>query len=290
MSPKLTLKYIIELSRIKRFTGVWLLFLPCLFGITLAYKDNLTNIISIKGLNIVILFFLGSIIMRTAGCVINDIADRKLDAKVKRTKNRPIANNNISLYTAIIFLAILLIIGLIILLQFNILAIKLGIFALFLVILYPFTKRFTYYPQLFLGLTFNFGILLAAAAINNEISLPIILLYLSSIFWTLIYDTIYAYQDIEDDIKIGNKSSAIKFGKEPQKILYSLTILQISLLGIIGFLMDFRISYYFMIYMALFHLLCQIKTCDFNNEKDCLNKFKSNIMTGAIILMAIMIG
>ena len=116
------------------------------------------------------------------------------------------------------------------------------------------------------------------------------MLYLSSIFWTLIYDTIYAYQDIEDDIKIGNKSSAIKFGKEPQKILYSLTILQISLLGIMGFLMDFRISYYFMIYMALFHLLCQIKTCDFNNEKDCLNKFKSNIMTGAIILMAIMIG
>lgn len=290
MSIKLTLQNIIELSRIKKITGVWLLLLPCLFGILISYKDNIDNITKISPLNVFLLFFLGSIVMRTAGCVVNDIADSKLDAKVTRTQNRPLANKSLNINIAIIFLAILLIIGLIILLQFNQLTIKMGILALLLVILYPFTKRFTYYPQLFLGITFNFGILLAGCAINNKISMPILLFYISSILWTLVYDTIYAYQDIEDDIKIGNKSSAIIFGPEPQKILYTLSTMQIILLAIAGFLIDFSISYYLIIYTAFLYIIFLIKSCDFKNEKDCLKKFKSNVTAGLIILMAIITG
>lgn len=281
-----TLKNLIKLTRINKPTGIWLLFLPCLFGIFLSYKDN-TNY-NLK--YIIALFFLGSVIMRSAGCIINDILDRKFDKKVKRTKSRPLANKNINLYLALILLAILLIFGLIILLQFNQMTIILGIIAFLLVLLYPLMKRITYYPQLFLGITFNFGIILASSAINNSISVEIALLYASAIFWTLIYDTIYSYQDIEDDLKIGVKSTAIKFGQNPQKILYFFAISQILLLFIIGFMEQMKLVYYFFIYITMFHLLCQIKTCNFKDGQDCLKKFKSNTMLGLIILMGIITG
>jgi 4-hydroxybenzoate polyprenyltransferase len=286
MNVKSKLESLIQLTRINRPTGIWLLFLPCLFGIFLSHKTNL----ELKILPILLLFFLGSVIMRSAGCIINDIADRNFDKKVKRTKSRPIANNNLNLIEASALLAILLVAGLVILMQFNILTIKLGFGALLLIALYPLTKRFSYYPQLFLGITFNFGILLASSAINNEITLPILALYVSAISWTVIYDTIYAYQDIEDDIKIGVKSSAIKFGAKPQKILYGLIIVQISLLALAGFLAELNLVYYFMIYIALFHLLCQVKTCDFKDSKSCLRRFKSNVIVGLIIFLAIALG
>ncbi len=286
MSIKSKLQPFIDLTRINRPTGIWLLFLPCVFSIFLSHKTNPNFDMKI----ILSLFFLGAVIMRSAGCIINDIIDRKFDKKVKRTKLRPIASNKVHLYTALSILAILLICGLIILLQFNHLTIYIGFGALILVVIYPLTKRITYYPQLFLGITFNSGVLMASAAINNEITTPIIFLYIASILWTLTYDTIYAYQDIEDDIKIGIKSSAIKFGKNPQKILYLLTILQISFLGLVGFVAQLQLVYYFMIYIALLHLLCQIKTCDFTDAKACLTNFRSNVITGAIILMAMILG
>jgi 4-hydroxybenzoate polyprenyl transferase len=286
MNIKAKLQPLIDLTRINKPTGIWLLFLPCLFGIFLSYKTNPD--INIKLL--ITIFLTGSLLMRTAGCVINDIFDRKLDKKVKRTKSRPIANDKINIWASLSILALLLSAGLYILLQFNELTRTLGVAAFVLIIIYPLAKRFTYFPQLFLGITFNFGILIAAGAINNLISTPIVLLYISAICWTLIYDTIYAYQDIEDDMKIGIKSTAIKFGAKPQKILYALSITQILLLVSVGILLKFQLTYYFMIYMALFHLLCQIKTCDFKNPEDCLAKFKASPFTGCIILMGIILG
>lgn len=280
---------LINLTRINKPTGIWLLFFPALFGIFLSYKSNFD--INLKQLyKEIFLFFLGAVFLRTAGCILNDIFDQKFDREVKRTKSRPLANKEIDIYVAGTLLALLLIGGLIILLQFNWFTIVLGIIAFTLVILYPLTKRFTHYPQLFLGITFNFGVLMASSAINNKITLPIILLYVSTIFWTLVYDTVYAYQDIEDDLKIGVKSSALKFGSHPQKILYLLSTLQILLLAIIGLILHLKLVYYFLIYIALFYFLCQIKTCDFKDPGDCLFKFKSHTFAGLIILMAIMLG
>jgi 4-hydroxybenzoate polyprenyltransferase len=160
--------------------------------------------------------------------------------------------------------------------------------ALLLVVLYPLCKRFTYYPQLFLGLTFNSGILLSSTAIAGRITLASLLLYGAAICWTMIYDSFYAYQDIEDDIKIGVKSSALKFGKAPQKILYLLISMQISLLLLLGYLENFRIAYHLWILVAWCHLLCQVNKCDFQSPKDCLKKFKANFWTGLMILMALM--
>lgn len=277
---------IIKLTRLNKPTGILLLFLPCLFGIFLSYKEN--NKVDI--LLYIALFFAGSVVMRSAGCIINDIIDKKFDQKVKRTTSRPIANGEIGVFTALVILGILLIAGLAILLQFNQLTIIIGVVALVLIIIYPLTKRITYYPQFFLGITFNSGILLASASMANKITLPIILLYISSIFWTLIYDTIYAYQDIEDDLKIGLKSSAIKFGPNPQKILYTLAVLQVALLVAVGILSKLHLLYHSLIYLALFHLLCQIKSCDFTDSKKCLDRFKSNTTAGAIIAMAIFLG
>jgi len=277
---------IINLTRLNRPTGIWLLFLPCLFGILLSYKTNH----KFDVLLVTTLFFAGAVIMRSAGCIINDIIDKKFDQKVARTQERPLASNEISIAVALVILAILLAAGLAILLQFNQLTRIIGIVMLILIIIYPLAKRITYFPQFFLGITFNSGILMASAAINNRLPLPIILLYISSIFWTLIYDTIYAYQDIEDDLKIGVKSSAIKFGANPQKILYSLTVLQIALLFAVGILSKLSLIYHFMIYLALFHLLCQIKSCDFTDAEKCLARFKSNIIVGSIIAMGIFLG
>ena len=228
--------------------------------------------------------------MRSAGCIINDLIDRKFDKEVVRTKSRPLASNEVDIYWALILLAILLGVGLFILLEFNWFAVILGAVALLLVIIYPLTKRFTYYPQLFLGLTFNFGILLSSAAINNKITLPVILLYISSIFWTLIYDTIYAYQDIEDDLKIGIKSSAIKFGLNPQVILYCFAVLQFLFLLAMGFVAKLHMVFYLMIYIALFYFLCLIRGCNFKDPADCLEKFKANSLAGLLIAMAVFLG
>ncbi len=277
---------IINLTRLNKPTGIWLLFFPCLFGILLSYKTN-------SNINIfftIFLFFVGSVVMRSAGCIINDIADRKFDKEVERTKSRPLANNQINIFVASTILAILLIIGLIILLQFSLLAIILGVVALLLAVIYPLAKRFTNYPQLFLGLAFSFGTLITSAAINNTITLSTIFLYLSCVIWTIIYDTIYAYQDIEDDLKIGVKSSAIKFGDNPYKILYALTILQIIFLIIVGLLSHLSLMYYFLIYIMSIYSLCQVKTCDFKDAQKCLDKFKASTTTGFIIVMALFLG
>lgn len=271
-----------KLIRIDKPIGTWLLFLPCLFGLILAQKFRETDFIYYT-----CLFFIGSFLMRSAGCVVNDITDRNFDKKVARTKQRPIASGAISVKEAMVFLIILLTLALIVLLQFNFPTIILGCASLAFVIGYPPMKRITFYPQIFLGLTFNLGILFASLAVLETISLGHILLYIAGIIWTLIYDTIYGYQDIEDDVKIGVKSTSIKFGKKPQKILMTLAGVFLAILFFLGVLLHFKFVYFPLILLAFFHLACQIKTCNFSDPQDCLKKFKSNFWVGIILLIAL---
>lgn len=277
-------KYL-QLIRFNKPIGTWLLFLPCLLGMALMSKNQQFN-----WQYLAFLFFAGSFLMRSAGCVINDIFDRKFDVKVARTKNRPIASGTISLNQALVFLAILLFLAFLILLQFNLKTIILGFLSLIFVISYPLMKRITFYPQVFLGLTFNLGILFASVAVSEKITLPALLLYFSCIIWTIIYDTIYGYQDLEDDLKIGVKSTAIKFGANPQKILFSLAVVFFTLLILLGILAGFEFVYFILTGLAFFHLSCQVRTCNFKDGADCLKKFKSNIWVGIILLIAIILG
>ena len=200
----------IELTRLNKPIGYMLLFWPCSWG--LAYAYNLNQNFNIF-LYYLLLFFLGSVLMRSAGCIFNDIVDKDLDKEVQRTKGRPIASGKISIKKSVIYIIILCLLALLILIQFNFLTIMLGMGSMLLAFSYPFMKRITYWPQLFLGLTFNWGIIMAWTAINNNISFEIITLYISAIFWTLGYDTIYGVQDMEDDEIIGIKSTSIKFKK-----------------------------------------------------------------------------
>lgn len=283
-----TLNYI-KLARLNQVTGIWLLFLPCLFGVALAAKKlPLLNFETLSP--IVFLFLIGSIVMRSAGCVINDLFDRNLDKEVTRTKNRPLADGTISVPQAIIFLSLLLLSGLIILLQFNLNTILSGFAILGLVIIYPLTKRITYYPQLFLGITFNMGILMASLAVFERVTSESIVLYLACIIWTVIYDTIYAYQDIESDLKVGIKSAAIKFRKTPKKILLSLLFIMLALLFLLGVMMAFKIDYFLIITLFSVIYAIKIKSCDFSNPPACLCLFKNNILLGALILIAIIAG
>ena len=202
----------ISLMRLDKPIGFMLLFWPCSWGFAYSIQDNsLDN----KWIYFLILFFIGSILMRSAGCVYNDIVDKKLDAKVKRTKNRPLVKKTISIQKAWLLILTLCLTSLIILFQFNLNSVFLGLFSGLLILLYPFMKRITYWPQLFLGVTFNYGLILGWTAINNQIDLVALMFYFGAIFWTLGYDTIYGYQDIKDDEIIGLKSTSIKFkGKE----------------------------------------------------------------------------
>ena len=284
---KLLTDYVI-ITRLNRPIGIWLLFLPCLFAIFLASKTTaLSTVVTNK---FIFLFLFGSLSMRSAGCIINDFFDKKFDAKVERTKLRPLAAKTMSQSAALILLVILLIISASILFQFNNQAICAGLISLPLIICYPLMKRITYYPQLFLGITFNFGIIIASYAINNHLTSQALLLYLASIFWTLVYDTIYAYQDIEDDMKIGVKSTAIRFGKKPQTILYLFTIAMFLLLTIVGTLAHLNIYYFLISAAAFIAMLCNIITCDFTNPQSCLKKFKQHLHFGFIISIAIFLG
>jgi 4-hydroxybenzoate polyprenyl transferase len=278
------MKEYLNLIRADKPIGTWLLFLPCLFGLALAAKNQNVDLIYLSSL-----FFIGAFLMRASGCIINDLWDKDFDKNVERTKNRPIASGKIAIKNAIVFLAILLFSALLVLLQFNLPTIILGFVSLLFVVLYPAMKRITFYPQIFLGLTFNLGILFASTAVLGKITLASFLLYLANIIWTVIYDTIYGYQDLEDDLKIGVKSTAIKFGKNPQKILFSLIAIYFLLLILVGIVENFKFSYFPLILLAVAHLSCQIKTCDFSDKKCCLKKFKSNFWVGIIVLIAILL-
>ena len=278
----------IELTRFKRPTGYMLLFWPCVWGLTLAF--DFTNNIQLF-LKYLFLFLLGSILMRSAGCILNDIVDKDFDARVKRTKMRPIASGKISVKLGLIFSGILCIIALLVLIQFNSFTIILALFSMPLAFSYPYMKRLTYWPQLFLGITFNYGLLLGWTAIYGEVSLIPIIFYFGAIFWTLGYDTIYGFQDIEDDEIIGVKSTSIKFKKNAKIFLLSCYAVFIFSYLLVGILMNFN-SYFFLISIIVaFHLFYfQIFRFDKDDKLKCLNIFKSNNFLGFVVFLSILIG
>ena len=280
------IKIFTELTRLNRPIGFMLLFWPCIWGLTLA-----TNKTGEFGLfaKYTILFFFGSVLMRSAGCICNDIVDKDFDKKVKRTKDRPIPSGRISTGEAFLYLVLLCLIALIILIQFNFLTIILGLLSMPFAFAYPFMKRLTYWPQLFLGFTFNWGILMAWSAIIGEISLEPILLYISAIFWTLGYDTIYGFQDINDDEIIGVKSTSIKF-KDNYKLFIGLCyFICVLFLIILGFQVENKIYYFTLLVFPAMHLFYQMIHLDRKDPLSCLILFKSNNLFGFLVFMTFIV-
>ena len=272
---------LINLARLNNPIGIFLLLFPCLLGITIA-SDQIN-------LEIFTLFTLGAITMRSAGCIINDIVDRNLDKKTVRTKDRPLANEQLTLKEAYYFLLFLLIIGLLILIQLNQIVVILGLAIIPLIVLYPYMKRITYFPQLFLGIIFNWGVLMGYASIKNTLDPEIFFLYAACIFWTIGYDTIYAHQDKKTDVKIGIKSTAILFGKKTKLCLCMLYLLMILNLVSTGIVFQLTSSFYLITTVIFLHLMWQIYTLEINDPKNCLSRFKSNRWVGLAMLAAIIL-
>ena len=274
----------IQLTRLNKPIGFLLLFWPCAWGLTLAYYfDGETNLY----LKHVLLFFLGSVLMRSAGCIFNDIVDKDLDQKVKRTKNRPISAKKISIGNAFLYIVLLCLLSLLILLQFNLLTITLGLCSMILAFTYPFMKRITYWPQFFLGLTFNWGIIMGWTSITNNISLEPIILYTAAIFWTLGYDTIYGLQDINDDEIIGIKSTSIKFKNNVKIFVGICYALSIFFLLFLGNMLEINIYYFIFSLFFILSLIYQMIIFQINNSRSCLKAFKFNNITGILIFLFI---
>ena len=286
MSEKL--QYYIDLTRIKKPIGYMLLFWPCSWGLTISYDFNASIDLYFFYL---FLFFAGSLLMRSAGCIINDVVDKNYDSKVKRTRNRPIAAKKVSVKEGLLLSMILCLIALIVLLQFNNFTIILALASMPLAFTYPYLKRFTYWPQLYLGITFNYGLVLGWTSVRGEIDLIPLIFYFGAIFWTLGYDTIYGYQDIKDDEIIGLKSTSIKFKNSPKLFLILCYLITISSFYLTGYMMDYSIYFYIFLLLPFYHLIFyQIKTLDINNENICLRLFKSNNFFGLLILIGVLIG
>ena len=260
-----------------------LLFWPCSWGLAFANKIKQNSDLFFYYF---ILFFLGSLLMRSAGCIFNDIVDKDFDKKVKRTKNRPIASGKISVQHSFLYVVILCLIAFFILIQFNLLTIILGMSSMVLAFSYPFMKRITYWPQLFLGITFNWGIIMAYTALNNNISSEIIILYISAIFWTLGYDTIYGSQDMSDDEIIGIKSTSIKFKKNINLFISTVYFISIGLLVYLfkGFLGLNIFSFFLLLFiLSLLYQILNIR----KKNKNFLKLFKFNNYSGLFLFLGI---
>ena len=282
------LNLFIELTRLKKPIGFMLLFWPCIWGLTLVYDFNssLGNYIFFGSL-----FLAGSILMRSAGCIVNDIVDKNFDKRVERTKNRPIASGKVSIKLALIYSIVLCGLAFLVLINFNKFTIYMALLSMPLAFTYPLMKRITYWPQLFLGITFNYGLVLAWISVSNEISLTPLIFYTGAIFWTLGYDTIYGFQDIKDDEIIGVKSTSIKFKNDPKRFLMFCYLIFIGSLIVVGIIMNFKIFYFFFLMVPLIQLIKnQIIDLKITDTLNCLKKFKSNNLLGFLILVNILIG
>ena len=282
------LNLFIELTRLKKPIGFMLLFWPCIWGLTLVYDFNsyLNNYFFFGSL-----FLAGSILMRSAGCIVNDIVDKNFDKKVERTKNRPIASGKVTVKLALIYSVVLCGLAFLVLINFNKFTIYMALLSMPLAFTYPLMKRITYWPQLFLGITFNYGLVLAWISISNEVSLVALVFYFGAIFWTLGYDTIYGFQDIKDDEIIGVKSTSIKFKNDPKKFLLFCYLIFVVSLIFVGINMNFKLFYFILLIIPLAQLfIFQIKNLNISDTNDCLAKFKSNNLLGLIVLINIFVG
>ena len=280
-------KLFMDLIRIKKPIGIMLLFWPCLWGLTLSNDFSSDNL---QYVTYLFYFFLGAVLMRSAGCIVNDILDRKYDILVERTKNRPIASGKISINLALIYVIILCSFAFLILIQFNLTTILLGLASMPFAFSYPLMKRYTYWPQLFLGFTFNYGLLMAWFSLSNEFTYIPLILYFGAIFWTLAYDTIYGFQDIKDDEIIGVKSTSIKFKKKPKIFIFVCYLIFILMQIVTGIIMKFE--YYFflgVIIIALHLLVYQCLKLNISNSNQCLKKFRSNNFLGFLVFFNIII-
>ena len=281
------LNLFIELTRLRKPIGFMLLFWPCSWGLTIAYDFNQSLLNYFFYLT---LFFLGAVLMRSAGCIVNDILDKEFDSKVTRTKDRPIASGKISIKQAIYLSLLLCFLAFLVLINFNTFTIILALGSMPLAFTYPLMKRYTYWPQFFLGITFNYGLILGWVATKGQIELIAILFYLGAIFWTLGYDTIYGFQDLKDDEIIGLKSTSIKFKRSPYIFLivcYSIFFLTLVFLGYVMAFNDIFFLFMTLIFIHLFYF--QIKRLDIKNEKNCLKIFKSNNSLGFLVYLSLII-
>jgi 4-hydroxybenzoate polyprenyltransferase len=278
-----SLRPYLRLARLDRPTGTFLLLFPCWWGTALAARGA-------PGLGVMALFAVGAVLLRAAGCTVNDIADRDIDARVSRTRTRPIAAGEIPVPRALLFLGLLMAAGFLVLAQFNRLTILAGLASLPLVFVYPFAKRFTYWPQAVLGLTFNWGALVGWTAVRDSLDAPALLLYAAGFFWTLGYDTIYAHQDREDDALVGVKSSALRLGARTRPWLFVFYGACILLIGLAGRMDGLGAAYLAGLAVAALHLFWQAGRVGLDDPADCRAAFRSNTVFGWIVLAAIVAG
>lgn len=288
LMPKAARPYM-KLARLDRPIGTWLLLFPCWWSLTLATTASPTQGLDLGFIWLVVLFAIGALVMRGAGCTFNDIVDRDFDIQVARTSDRPIPSGQVTTRQAIVFLGLQLIIGLTILLQLNWYAVAVGAASLVLVFTYPFMKRITYWPQAWLGLTFNWGALVGWATIQGSLDWPALVLYAAGIAWTLGYDTIYAHQDKEDDALIGVKSTALKFGSATKSWLWFFYALTSLLLAATGASLGLPWPFWIALAAVATHFCWQILTLDTEDPQDCLNKFNSNRYVGWLLFAGLLL-
>jgi 4-hydroxybenzoate polyprenyltransferase len=276
LAPASWLPYL-RLARFDRPIGAWLLLFPCWWGQALG---ELSVGRAYPNVWFIALFFVGAFVMRGAGCTYNDIVDREFDASVARTAARPIPSGQVSVAEAWMFFAVLCLVGLVVLLQFNLFTIVLGTSSLVLIAIYPFMKRLTYWPQLMLGLTFKWGALVGWAAVTGSLSLAAITLYAGSVLWTIGYDTIYAHQDKEDDLSIGLKSTALRFGDATPRWLVAFYAGAVLLWAVAGALAGARLAYFLALGLSAVQLAWQVATLKIEDPANCLARFRSNQVVG----------
>ena len=276
----------LRLTRLDRPIGWWLLLLPCWWSSALA---AVTNGGWGPDLGHLLLLLIGAIVMRGAGCTWNDLVDRDIDARVERTRSRPIPSGQVSVIAAVVFLVLQALAGLIILLQFNSFAIAIGIASLGVVAIYPFMKRVTYWPQVFLGLAFSWGALMGWAAARGRLELPAFLLYAGSIAWVMHYDTIYAHQDREDDALVGLKSTALLFAENTMPALAVFSSAAVILIGLAGYAAGAGMVFALGLAVFAAHLAWQIARIEIADPESCLRMFRANRDAGLILFAALVL-